>query len=499
MSETVIITQVTAISDTEIQVVTAGIQGPTGPAGTGSQGPAGPAGPNSITASTATTLTGILKGAGGLITVLASFGVADGGTGLTSYAQGDIIYASAANTLATLAKNTTAQRVLTNGGTNNNPVWAQVNLVQGVSGTLPVANGGTNSAATPTTGALMYYNGTAIVAATETISSAGGIEMHGKFLYMNTQSTTSGGGAIRMDGGNILRLNLITDANSIDAFDVGGRIISDSSGTDSVNADFRTLSDSSLNVKIDYTGFGPSGAALQFDGAGNIIFGFSIYDTSSNISLDTNSRHGFASDGITEIFDYSSASQFQILVPTYFPSLNDSGASNSSLYYSNDQNALAWKDSLGTVNPLYTAGGGISGTGAMYQIAMFNGTSVIGSSGMNTDNGGNFIDTNFITSYSPNGRLLTNATGSTAINYTGTQDTNADLSFDSGRNSYMAGSLTLQGPLYSSGNPINTGGGAINAVTGNVDAASFSVGGTAGFTGTGSTCTFQNGICTSAS
>ena len=35
--------------------------------------------------------------------------------------QGDLLYASAANTLARLAKNTTATRYLANTGTNNNP------------------------------------------------------------------------------------------------------------------------------------------------------------------------------------------------------------------------------------------------------------------------------------------------------------------------------------------------------------------------------------------
>jgi len=57
--------------------------------------------------------------------------------------QGDLIYGSAANTPARLAKDANSTRSLTNTGTNNNPAWAQVALATGVSGTLPVANGGT--------------------------------------------------------------------------------------------------------------------------------------------------------------------------------------------------------------------------------------------------------------------------------------------------------------------------------------------------------------------
>jgi hypothetical protein len=55
-------------------------------------------------------------------------------------AQGDIIYASAADTFAALAKNTTATRYLSNTGASNNPAWAQVDLSNGVTGNLPVTN-----------------------------------------------------------------------------------------------------------------------------------------------------------------------------------------------------------------------------------------------------------------------------------------------------------------------------------------------------------------------
>ena len=76
-----------------------------------------------------------------------------------TFAQGDIIYGSASNVLTALAKDTNATRVLTNTGTSNNPAWAQVTLTSGVTGTLPVANGGT-SLATLTAHALYVGNGT---------------------------------------------------------------------------------------------------------------------------------------------------------------------------------------------------------------------------------------------------------------------------------------------------------------------------------------------------
>jgi hypothetical protein len=71
--------------------------------------------------------------------------IASDGTGhiFDSQAQGDIVYASSTTVLSRLAKSTTSTQYLANTGTNNNPQWNEVALTTGVSGTLPVANGGT--------------------------------------------------------------------------------------------------------------------------------------------------------------------------------------------------------------------------------------------------------------------------------------------------------------------------------------------------------------------
>lgn len=63
-----------------------------------------------------------------------------GGTGLTSWTQGDIPYYISGTSLSKLAKNTSATRYLSNTGTNNAPAWAQINLANGVTGDLPFAN-----------------------------------------------------------------------------------------------------------------------------------------------------------------------------------------------------------------------------------------------------------------------------------------------------------------------------------------------------------------------
>src|SRR5882757_9089633 len=51
-----------------------------------------------------------------------------GGTGLTSYAQGDLIYASATDVLSALPKSTDATRYISNTGGDNSPEWNQVDL-----------------------------------------------------------------------------------------------------------------------------------------------------------------------------------------------------------------------------------------------------------------------------------------------------------------------------------------------------------------------------------
>ena len=75
---------------------------------------------------------------------------------------GDIIYASGANTPARLAKSTTSTQYLANTGGSNIPEWNEVALDTGISGTLPVGNGGTGQTSL-TTGAILIGNSTSAV------------------------------------------------------------------------------------------------------------------------------------------------------------------------------------------------------------------------------------------------------------------------------------------------------------------------------------------------
>lgn len=81
------------------------------------------------------------------LTLLGTIPAASGGTGQTSYAVGDLLYASGATALSKLADVATGN-VLLSGGVATAPAWGKVDLTAHVTGVLPIANGGHGTATT---------------------------------------------------------------------------------------------------------------------------------------------------------------------------------------------------------------------------------------------------------------------------------------------------------------------------------------------------------------
>jgi hypothetical protein len=124
--------------------------------------------------------------------------VSRGGTGIGSYTIGDLLYASGATTLSSLADVATGN-VLISGGVGIAPTWGKVNLATAVTGTLPVANGGTG-ATTLTPNGVLYGNGTGAVQATSAGTSAQLLVANGSgvptFVSMSSDATLANTGAL---------------------------------------------------------------------------------------------------------------------------------------------------------------------------------------------------------------------------------------------------------------------------------------------------------------
>jgi hypothetical protein len=110
--------------------------------------------------------------AGSLATGFTAVSAPIGGTGQTSYAVGDILFADTSTSLGKLA-DVAVGNALISGGVAAAPSWGKIGLATHVSGTLPIANGGTGEtsrqaaidalAGAVTSGQYLRGNGTDVV------------------------------------------------------------------------------------------------------------------------------------------------------------------------------------------------------------------------------------------------------------------------------------------------------------------------------------------------
>jgi hypothetical protein len=135
----------------------------------------------------------------GAVTVAGTLAVANGGTNITSYAVGDLIYASTTGILSKLADVATGNALIS-GGVGVAPSYGKIALTTHVSGTLPVANGGTGLTA-GTSGGILAYTATGTLASSALL--AANALMIGGGAGVAPSTTTTGTGVVTALGVNI--------------------------------------------------------------------------------------------------------------------------------------------------------------------------------------------------------------------------------------------------------------------------------------------------------
>lgn len=109
----------------------------------------------------------------GAITVAGTLVAANGGTGISTYAIGDLLYANSTSTLDRLTAGTSGYPLLSN-GPGASPGYNQLNLASAVTGTLPSANGGTGlTTFTAANNALYSTSASTLTAGTLPIAAGG--------------------------------------------------------------------------------------------------------------------------------------------------------------------------------------------------------------------------------------------------------------------------------------------------------------------------------------
>jgi hypothetical protein len=133
-----------------------------------------------------------------ILTTNATVTPAQGGTGISSYAIGDLLFASGSTTLSKLAGVATGNALIS-GGVGTAPSWGKIGLGNHVSGLLPVANGGTNSSATLNNNRIMISASGSIV---ESAALTNGQLLIGSTSSAPVATTLTAGSGINIVNGN---------------------------------------------------------------------------------------------------------------------------------------------------------------------------------------------------------------------------------------------------------------------------------------------------------
>ena len=144
----------------------------------------------------------------------------NGGTGLSSYAVGDILFASTTTALSKLADVATGDALIS-GGVGVAPAWGKIGLTTHVSGTLPVANGGTGTATAFTAGSVVFAGASGVYTqdnAGLSFDSTTNKLTTGEITANNAWDAANGGGQLYLSGATGNRIDFSTAGGAAPSF-----------------------------------------------------------------------------------------------------------------------------------------------------------------------------------------------------------------------------------------------------------------------------------------
>ena len=240
-----------------------------------------------------------------------------GGTGQSSYAVGDILYASTTTALSKLADVATGNALIS-GGVGVAPSWGKIGLTTHVSGTLPTANGGTNLTSF-TSGGAVYATSTSVLATGTLPATAGGTDQAsyavGDLLYASSTTALSRladaatGNALISGGVSTApswgKVGLTTHVSgTLPTANGGTNLTSFTSGGAVYATSTSVLTTGTLPVTAGGTGVGTLTSGYLVRGAGtSAVVASVVYDDGSNIGIGT------ASPSASAILDVQSTTK----------------------------------------------------------------------------------------------------------------------------------------------------------------------------------------------
>lgn len=158
----------------------------------------------------------------GTITLGGTLVTSHGGTGITSYNPGDMIYALTDGTLARFPAGNAGEYLFSNGA-NFSPTWSKVDLTVSVQNVLPVLNGGTGTTTSTGTGSVVLSTSPAITTPAitggsienATVGATTATTVRGTTITATTQFTGSGAGLTNIPNGALTNSAVTIGSTSV--------------------------------------------------------------------------------------------------------------------------------------------------------------------------------------------------------------------------------------------------------------------------------------------